>query len=84
MSHTMKMASTHNYVDCRGRVWQLPTMEEPITERMVTPMPRSLIEKVDDYRFANRVTSRSEAVRQLLKLGIQSAKAASAEKAAAS
>jgi len=54
-------------------------MEEPITERILTPMPRSLVVDVDDYRFGNRLPSRAEAIRQLLKLGVQSARAASVE-----
>lgn len=45
-------------------------MSEPLTERIITPMSPSLVEAIDDYRFANRVASRSEAIRQLLLAGL--------------
>ena len=30
-----------------------------------------LLEQIDDYRFDNRISSRSEAVRQLIKAGLK-------------
>lgn len=43
------------------------------TERIITPMPKELVAAVDEYRFANRIASRAEAIRQLLRLGLDSA-----------
>jgi hypothetical protein len=33
-------------------------MSEPNSERIITPMPPSLVQLIDDYRFKNRVASR--------------------------
>lgn len=35
--------------------------------RIITPMPRQLVDAIDDYRFSNRIPSRSEAIRKLVK-----------------
>jgi hypothetical protein len=37
--------------------------------RLHVSLPEAIIEAIDDYRFATRKRNRSEAVRQLLKLG---------------
>ena len=34
-------------------------------------MDKELMERIDDYRFNNRVNSRSEAVRQLIETGLK-------------
>jgi metal-responsive CopG/Arc/MetJ family transcriptional regulator len=41
------------------------------SERVIIPLPKPLIEEIDDYRFAERIPSRSEAVRQLLREGLK-------------
>ena len=48
-------------------------MDEPNSERIITPMPKSLVHAIDDFRFVNRVASRAEAIRQLLELGLKAA-----------
>ena len=48
-------------------------MEEPNSERVITPMPKSLVASVDDYRFANRMPSRAEAIRRLIEMGLRAA-----------
>lgn len=50
--------------------------------RIITPMPPSLLKAVDDYRFSNRLASRSEAIRQLILLGLEAS--VSSEQLAAS
>jgi metal-responsive CopG/Arc/MetJ family transcriptional regulator len=40
--------------------------------RIITPMPTALVEKIDDYRFKNRLASRSEAIRRLVEKGLSS------------
>ena len=40
--------------------------DSPMSERIITPMPKALLEAVEDYRFSNRIGSRSEAIRRLL------------------
>ena len=57
-------------------------MDKPETERVITPMPKPLVARVDDYRFANRVPSRSAAIRELLEAGLE-AKAKASRKARA-
>ena len=46
-------------------------MDEPLTERLITPMTKSLVAEVDDYRFKSRIASRADAMRRLLKLGLR-------------
>jgi metal-responsive CopG/Arc/MetJ family transcriptional regulator len=43
--------------------------QEP--ERVAIPMPAELIAQIDDYRWANRLPSRAEAIRQLIKEGLR-------------
>jgi hypothetical protein len=45
-------------------------MSEALTERIITPMGPALVASIDDYRFANRVPSRAEAMRTLLQRGL--------------
>ena len=42
--------------------------------KMLFVIEQDLIDRIDDYRFANRINSRSEAVRRLLEEGLESAK----------
>lgn len=50
-------------------------MDELNSERVITPMPKSLVAAVDDYRFSNRVPSRAEAIRRLIEFGLEAAAA---------
>ena len=34
-------------------------------------LPRSLVEQIDDFRFERRLSSRAEAIRQLIEAGLQ-------------
>jgi metal-responsive CopG/Arc/MetJ family transcriptional regulator len=34
--------------------------------KIILQMPASMLEEVDDFRFANRIDSRAEAIRQLV------------------
>jgi hypothetical protein len=45
-------------------------MSEALSERVIIPMSEALIGAVDDFRFANRMPSRAEAIRHLLLAGI--------------
>lgn len=40
-------------------------------ERGAIRVPRELLERVDDFRFANRIPSRAEAVRRLVEDGLK-------------
>jgi metal-responsive CopG/Arc/MetJ family transcriptional regulator len=46
--------------------------QEP--ERVAIPMPAELIAQIDEYRWANRLPSRAEAIRQLVREGLQAKK----------
>jgi predicted transcriptional regulator len=46
-------------------------MPEPNSERVITPMPKSLVSVIDDYRFAQRLPSRAAAVRRLIEAGLK-------------
>jgi hypothetical protein len=45
-------------------------MEDEKAPRIITPMPPALLQAIDDYRFANRLPSRAEAIRRLIELGL--------------
>ena len=49
--------------------------KEPPDPRVIIPMPKDLIAQIDDYRWANRIPSRAEAIRQLVKEGLKAPKA---------
>jgi metal-responsive CopG/Arc/MetJ family transcriptional regulator len=49
-------------------------MSEPNSERIITPMTKSLVEAIDDYRFAARMPSRSEAIRRLIEAALKAAR----------
>jgi metal-responsive CopG/Arc/MetJ family transcriptional regulator len=42
---------------------------KPRQVRLQVSLPEAIIETIDDYKFASRAPNRSEAVRQLLKVG---------------
>lgn len=46
-------------------------MTDPKDTRIITPMPQSLVDRIDDYRFRNRIASRAEAIRRLVEMGLQ-------------
>ncbi len=39
--------------------------------RIITPMPQTLVDRIDDYRFRERLASRAEAIRRLVEKGLQ-------------
>ena len=49
-------------------------MVEANSERIITPMPKSLVQAIDDYRFSSRAASRAEAIRKLIEMGLNAAK----------
>jgi hypothetical protein len=50
-----------------------PTLGNSKTERLNMLITADEIEVIDDWRFANRIGTRSEAVRQLVKIGLNAA-----------
>lgn len=51
--------------------------KEALTERVIIPMSKALIDKIEGYRRAgDRIPSRAEAVRELIEAGIEAKKAA--------
>jgi hypothetical protein len=55
-----------------------PADEEPQPNKKMLQhlyLDADLIEKLEDYRFANRMNTRSEAIRRLLRLGLETAAA---------
>jgi metal-responsive CopG/Arc/MetJ family transcriptional regulator len=52
----------------------MPAKPKDPDPRIIVPMPRRLIAQIDDYRWANRIPSRAEAIRQLVKQGLQTPK----------
>lgn len=52
-----------------------PKLGDTETERMQLKITTAEIEAIDDWRYANRVPSRSEAVRRLVQIGIRAHRA---------
>jgi metal-responsive CopG/Arc/MetJ family transcriptional regulator len=46
-------------------------MEDEKDPRIITPMSKALIAIIDDFRFAERMPSRAEAIRRLIERGLQ-------------
>lgn len=49
-------------------------MEKEKDPRIITPIPRELLQAIDDYRFEQRLASRAEAIRKLIQIGLDSLK----------
>jgi len=45
--------------------------DETDIQRVIIPMPRDLIERVDEHRFFNRIASRAKAIRELLEAALK-------------
>ena len=43
-------------------------------ERVIIPMPKSLLAAIADYRWERRLESRASATRELLELGLEAAR----------
>ena len=50
-----------------------PSVLGTVKRRMVS-LPEELSERVDDYRFENRITTESEAIRRLIEAGLKAKK----------
>ena len=48
----------------------IDAMQQPNSERVITPMPTHLLAAIDDFRFSERMPSRAEAIRRLLQAGL--------------
>lgn len=48
--------------------------KDPEPLRIIILMNKRLIDQIDDFRFEHRMTSRAEAIRQLIKAGLQQSK----------
>jgi metal-responsive CopG/Arc/MetJ family transcriptional regulator len=49
-------------------------MDEPNSERIITPMSKTLVAAIDDFRFEQRIASRAEAIRRLIEAGLKASK----------
>jgi metal-responsive CopG/Arc/MetJ family transcriptional regulator len=45
-------------------------MVESKSGRVIVPMDRALIEQIDDFRYRERIPSRSETIRTLIRRGL--------------
>jgi metal-responsive CopG/Arc/MetJ family transcriptional regulator len=52
-------------------------VKEGLTEKVQIMVPPSLIQQIDDWRFANRVASRSRAMRSLMEIALSEKRATS-------
>jgi metal-responsive CopG/Arc/MetJ family transcriptional regulator len=44
-----------------------------LTERIIIPLARDLLERIDNFRFAGRFQSRAAAIRELIEIGLAGA-----------
>ena len=63
--------NVNGIVDILGIVSYRGFMETEKDPRIITPIPRALLQAIDDYRFDQRLASRAEAIRQLIDLGLK-------------
>jgi len=49
-------------------------INQETTVRKITAFPRELMAAVEEFRFANRIKTESEAIRRLIELGLEAAK----------
>jgi len=45
-------------------------MNKKTENKILLSVPNSLLKEIEDYQFKNRIKSRSEAIRQLIKKGL--------------
>lgn len=45
--------------------------DQSAEQRVVTVMPRRLIERIDDFRYGRRIPGRAEAIRRLIETGLR-------------
>lgn len=45
-------------------------MDKKTSNQVLLSLPSELLKKIEDYQFENRIKSRSEAIRQLIKKGL--------------
>lgn len=46
-------------------------MDDNDTQRVITPMPKLLLEAIDRWRYASHIPSRAEAIRRLIEHGLE-------------
>ena len=61
-------------------ITDMPVNPETTVRKLVS-LPRPMVKAIEDYRFANRVSTESEAIRRLIEAGLR-AEASPAPKAA--
>jgi metal-responsive CopG/Arc/MetJ family transcriptional regulator len=44
--------------------------DEPDNTRITIPVPRDLLDRVDEHRFSRRIASRAAAIRELLEVAL--------------
>ena len=44
---------------------------ENLTERVIVPVSKTMLQDITDYRFEQRIESKSEAVRKLIDAGLK-------------
>ena len=48
--------------------------QRPEPERIAIPMPPELLQRIDEYRWRNRLPSRAAAIRELIEQGLKNPK----------
>lgn len=45
--------------------------DDELSERVIMPITRAMLARIEDYRFDRRIPSRSEALRRLIEAGLR-------------
>lgn len=72
----LSMRTTYRYVNSNLDILRSSPYRPAMNgkdPRIITPLPRALLKAIDDFRFNKRLASRSEAIRQLIALGLEAA-----------
>jgi hypothetical protein len=54
--------------------------DEALTERLIFPVSKRMLEQINDYRFEHRCESKSEAIRRLIEAGLKATEKAHSHK----
>ena len=50
---------------------EMGSEQGPLSKRVITPMSEAMVEEINDFRFEERCASQADAVRELIKRGLE-------------
>lgn len=74
-THTAPQAHSAHCTHAADVQYHYVMTEDPITRLHIT-LPASEVAAIEEFRFANRIPTRAEAIRRLIEMGLKAAKSA--------